>query len=95
VFQSITARLLKKCPSCGKKELVRLIGAGAGIIFKGTGFYETDYRSKSYKDQAKKEGDAACSASKSENASCSGSSGKKDDKKKEPPNKGKDTGKSA
>ena len=47
-FQSITARPLRKCPQCGKATLKRLIGTGAGIIFKGNGFYETDYRSDSY-----------------------------------------------
>ncbi|MEE9125726.1 MAG: zinc ribbon domain-containing protein, partial [Planctomycetota bacterium] len=47
-FQSITAGALRKCPSCGKLKLQRLIGPGAGIIFKGGGFYETDYRSPSY-----------------------------------------------
>ena len=52
-FQSITAKPTKKCPECGKMKLQRLIGAGAGIIFKGSGFYQTDYRSESYK-QAKK-----------------------------------------
>ncbi len=48
-FQPITAKPLKKCPKCSKMKLQRLIGAGAGIIFKGTGFYQTDYRSESYK----------------------------------------------
>ena len=43
-FQSITDAALKKCPKCGKSKLRRLIGAGAGIIFKGSGFYETDYK---------------------------------------------------
>jgi len=43
-FQSITDSPLKKCPKCGKNKLRRLIGAGAGIIFKGSGFYETDYK---------------------------------------------------
>src|SRR5262245_934262 len=52
-FQSITASPLKKCPQCGKAKLKRLIGTGAGIIFKGSGFYETDYRSDSYKNAAK------------------------------------------
>lgn len=47
-FQSITARPLRKCPKCSKMQLQRLIGSGAGIIFKGTGFYQTDYRSESY-----------------------------------------------
>ena len=48
-FQSITAKLLRTCPKCGKRELKRLIGTGAGVIFKGSGFYQTDYRSESYK----------------------------------------------
>ena len=47
-LQSITAKSLRKCPQCGKLKLRRLIGSGAGIIFKGSGFYETDYRSDSY-----------------------------------------------
>lgn len=54
-FQSITAAALKKCPKCGKNKLARLISAGAGVIFKGSGFYETDYRSDSYKAAAKKD----------------------------------------
>lgn len=60
-FQGITALPLKKCPLCGK-NIKRLISAGAGIIFKGAGFYATDYRSQSYKDKAK-EGNV-CPASK-------------------------------
>jgi len=48
-FQTITAKPLRMCPKCGKRKLKRLIGTGAGIIFKGSGFYETDYRSESYK----------------------------------------------
>lgn len=54
-FQSITAKSLRKCPACGKNKLSRLIGTGAGVIFKGSGFYQTDYRSKSYKEAEKKE----------------------------------------
>ena len=53
-FQSMTSKLLKKCPECGKMKLHRLIGSGAGVIFKGSGFYETDYRSDNYKSSAKK-----------------------------------------
>ncbi len=48
-FQNITAKPLRKCPKCGQRELKRLIGAGAGVIFKGSGFYQTDYRSEGYK----------------------------------------------
>ncbi|MFO8006639.1 MAG: zinc ribbon domain-containing protein [Candidatus Brocadiia bacterium] len=47
VFQSITAEPLKECPECGGNGVERLIGAGAGIIFKGSGFYATDYKSTS------------------------------------------------
>lgn len=54
-FQSIMAKPSRKCPECGKFKLQRLIGTGAGIIFKGSGFYETDYRSESYKKGAEKE----------------------------------------
>ena len=54
-FQSITAKALRKCPQCKKLKLKRLIGTGAGIIFKGNGFYETDYRSDSYKKGKDKE----------------------------------------
>ena len=54
-FQSITAKALRKCPKCSKLKLKRLIGTGAGIIFKGNGFYETDYRSESYKKGKEKE----------------------------------------
>jgi len=54
-LQSITSNPLKKCSECGKMKLKRLIGAGAGVIFKGSGFYQTDYRSDSYKADAKKE----------------------------------------
>jgi len=57
-FQSITASALRKCPRCNRHRLRRLIGAGAGIIFKGSGFYQTDYRSDAYQKAAKKEGSA-------------------------------------
>ncbi|MCL2305861.1 MAG: zinc ribbon domain-containing protein [Planctomycetaceae bacterium] len=52
-FQSIKASPLVKCPKCGKNKLARLIGGGAAIVFKGSGFYQTDYRSDSYKKGAK------------------------------------------
>ena len=58
-FQSITARPLRKCPECGKSTLKRLVGTGAGIIFKGSGFYQTDYRSESYKKAEQSEKKAA------------------------------------
>lgn len=58
-FQSITAAPIKVCPHCGKRTAQRLIGTGAGVIFKGSGFYETDYRSDSYKEKAKSEKESA------------------------------------
>ena len=54
-MQGITAKSLRKCPKCGKSALRRLIGTGAGLIFKGSGFYTTDYRSENYKQGAKSE----------------------------------------
>lgn len=62
-FQSITANALRKCPKCNKMKLKRLIGPGAGIIFKGTGFYHTDYRSSSYTSAQKKETTASSKTS--------------------------------
>jgi len=63
-FQSITADPIKKCPKCGKNKVRRLIGTGAGLIFKGSGFYITDYRDKSYGDKAKAESGSAGDSSK-------------------------------
>ena len=51
-FQSMKDDALRKCPACKKASLERLIGTGAAILFKGSGFYETDYRSESYKKAA-------------------------------------------
>ena len=74
IFQSIKADALTDCPKgkC-KGKVRRMIGTGAGIIFKGSGFYETDYRSESYKSGAKKESDSKKSSSKSNSKSKSGS----------------------
>jgi len=64
VFQSMRDAPLKKCPTCGGK-VKRLLGTGAGIIFKGSGFYQTDYRSSSYHSSAK----ADCSSSSAASSS--------------------------
>jgi putative FmdB family regulatory protein len=53
LFQQMSDSLKKKCPECKKLKLKRLIGAGSAVVFKGSGFYETDYRSESYKKGAK------------------------------------------
>ena len=58
-FQSIKAKPIRKCPQCGKNKVDRLIGCGAGVIFKGSGFYQTDYRSEGYQKAAKAESEAA------------------------------------
>lgn len=55
IFQRMTASPLTDCPECGKSSLKRKIGAGAGIIFKGNGFYCTDYRKDSYNKGAEKD----------------------------------------
>ena len=67
VFQSITSEALRKCPVCGKPKLRRIIGPGAAIVFKGSGFYKTDYRSESYRKAA-----AAESGGSSEKAAPAG-----------------------
>lgn len=63
LFQGINDPLKKKCPECGKPKLRRLIGSGAAIVFKGSGFYQTDYRSDSYKKKAEADKPAASSTS--------------------------------
>jgi putative FmdB family regulatory protein len=55
LFQSISEPVKKKCPECGKPKLRRLFGTGAAVVFKGSGFYQTDYRSESYKKGAEKD----------------------------------------
>ena len=54
-FQSITRKPVRKCPKCGRLRLKRLIGSGSGVIFKGPGFYQTDYRSEEYKKAAEED----------------------------------------
>ncbi len=58
-FQQITENPKRKCPSCGKLKARRLIGSGSGIIFRGSGFYQTDYRSREYKKKAKADKEGA------------------------------------
>jgi putative FmdB family regulatory protein len=87
MFQAMKDDPIKKCPECKKNKLRRLIGAGAGVVFKGSGFYQTDYRSESYKKQAsadksagdssggeKKSGDKSSDAGKSSGEKSGGES---------------------
>ncbi len=80
-FQSITENPIRKCPKCGRMKARRLLGAGAGIIFRGSGFYQTDYRSADYKAKAKAEaeagGDGKDSGSKDAKAKDSSGNGNK------------------
>ena len=76
LFQGINDPHKRKCPACGKLKLRRLFGTGAAVVFKGSGFYETDYRSDSYKKGAEADKKAA-EASKCESKSESKSSDKK------------------
>ena len=70
VFQTITEPKKRKCPECGKPKLRRLFGTGAAVMFKGSGFYQTDYRSDSYKKKAEAEKKASegSSSSSSDNS---------------------------
>ncbi len=92
LYQSITAPVETKCPACKKKKLRRLIGTGAAIVFKGSGFYQTDYRSDSYKKSAssdKKNSEGSSSSSgeggKSESKASSDATPKKESAKESKP----------
>lgn len=64
LFQPITAKAVRKCPECGKQSARRVIGPGAAILFKGSGFYLTDYRSDSYKKAAEADKKSSDTSSK-------------------------------
>jgi putative FmdB family regulatory protein len=76
IFQNISDPMLEKCPQCKKKKFRRLLGAGAAVLFKGSGFYITDYRGEAYTKAA-----AADKASDSSSNSSSDSSSSKSDSK--------------
>ena len=80
LFQGINDSLKKKCPECGRLKLRRLFGTGAAIVFKGSGFYQTDYRSADYKKAAEKDRKAGekSKESKSESSDSTKSSGSSD-----------------
>lgn len=59
LFQSISEGARRKCPACGRLKLRRLIGAGSAVLFRGSGFYQTDYRSPEYQRKAKAEKESA------------------------------------
>lgn len=73
VFQSIKDGPKRSCPKC-KGRVKRVLGMGAGLLFKGSGFYITDHRQPSYKEAAKKESSASSSAGSNTGSSAGGSS---------------------
>jgi putative FmdB family regulatory protein len=75
-FESIKADPQTDCPECRGRKLRRKIGAGAAILFKGSGFYQTDYRSDSYKKAAKAEKSSSDSSEKSKSDAPKGESSK-------------------
>lgn len=80
-FQSMKDKPLRVCPQCSARRLRRLIGAGAAVIFKGSGFYQTDYRSAEYNEKRNKEENASSvSASESSGKSSEGKETKKESK---------------
>lgn len=82
LFQMISEAPRRKCPSCGKLKAKRLIGGGGALIFKGSGFYKTDYRSDEYKRKAKQESTSTSGTTSESKPSSteksSGTSSKKD-----------------
>jgi putative FmdB family regulatory protein len=93
LFQSIKAEPEKKCPKCGKRQAQRVIGPGAGIIFKGSGFYQTDYRSSAYKKAAEADKKASEGTSaKSNGEKTDGASTKSDSSSAKPASGGKSKG---
>jgi putative FmdB family regulatory protein len=86
LFQQITANPVRKCPKCGAIKVKRLIGSGGAILFKGSGFYTTDYRSDDYKQRAS--ADKSPASPKAEKVEKS--EGKKSETKKSPGGKKSD-----
>ena len=82
-FQKMSDGVKRKCPECGKLALKRLMGTGAGVIFKGSGFYETDYKRKSRNGQAGTERSSSSGNSESKTESKKTDSTKSDSKKKD------------
>lgn len=88
LFQSISDDPEKKCPECKKLKLRRLIGTGAAVVFKGSGFYQTDYRSDSYKKSAAADSSSSSSSSSSNDTSSASSSQKSTSDKSTPKSDG-------
>ena len=99
IFQGINDPVKKKCPECNKNKLKRQFGTGAAIVFKGSGFYQTDYRSEGYKKAAKADEksskdskDTKSDAKSSKNADATTSGSKANHKSGDSSSKGKSSG---
>jgi putative FmdB family regulatory protein len=88
-FQSITEPVMRKCPECKKLKLRRLFGTGAAVVFKGSGFYQTDYRSESYKSGAEKDKPKTEKTEKSDKSESKGTEKSSDTKKETKSNNSK------
>ena len=95
IFQGIKDDPVKKCPECKKNKLKRQFGTGAAIVFKGSGFYQTDYRSDSYKKGAQADKKAGESKSESKGDSSSKKDSAKSDSGKSESSSSKPTKKSS
>lgn len=93
LFQGINDPVQRKCPKCGKLKLRRLFGTGAAVVFKGSGFYQTDYRSESYRKGAEKDKKSSDGGEKSSGEKSSSDKSEKAEKKdsgKSKPSEGRD-----
>ncbi|MEX2309615.1 MAG: zinc ribbon domain-containing protein [Pirellulales bacterium] len=89
LFQSINDPLKRTCPECKKPKLRRLFGTGAAVVFKGSGFYQTDYRSESYKKGAEKEKPASDKPATDKSADSKKSESKTESKSESKPKESK------
>ena len=80
IFHSISDESKKKCPDCGKR-LVRHVGGAGGVLLKGSGFHNTDYRSDSYRKAAKSDAPGSATSGAGESKDKKKTDGKKDGKK--------------
>ncbi|MCA9129423.1 MAG: zinc ribbon domain-containing protein [Planctomycetales bacterium] len=87
LYQGINDEKKRKCPECGKLKLRRLLGTGAAVVFKGSGFYQTDYRSESYNKAKAADKPAESSSDKSSEKSSSGETKSKTKSESKSPSK--------
>ena len=90
IFHGMTEEARKTCPECNEDRLRRLIGSGAGIIFKGSGFYETDYKRARTSSESGQSSETESKSSESKTESKSDKSDSKTDTKKDSKKDSKD-----